>query len=303
MTAPRQVSRTAFEAFDGERWNAYVDLLAMSELAQLTPRQRVAYLAFWYDAEVQNGGHDQYFGNQESFDHAEVARALETLGAECQAGVLRRAWAFVEHAAELQPEGHEQFVRWDESFGYSRQLQELDREYAECSPELSPRLLERYLDAHESEFIEWVDAPAGAPVSSVGMTLPLLVVRPGLAFWIEDRLPAEWSATVQALREGCFRDACCYDLMGTSWRILGADFALPPSLLDRLLSWRQLPVTVTLGPPAKAAPAEILAELTRVLCSESEFCDWLNGVPEEIRRRLEAAASLPHIFAIVREVS
>ena len=161
MTAPRRVSRAAFEAFDGERWNAYVDLLAMSELAQLTPRQRVAHLAFWYDAEVQNGGHDQYFGNKESFDHAEVARALETLGAVCQAGVLRRARAFVEQAAELQPDGYEEFLRWDQSFGYSGQLLEFDGEYAECSPQLSPGLLESYLDAHESEFIEWVDPPAG----------------------------------------------------------------------------------------------------------------------------------------------
>lgn len=129
------------------------------------------------------------------------------------------------------------------------------------------------------------------------------MVRPGLAFWVEDRLPAEWSATVQALGDGCFRDASCYDLMGNSWRILDAVFALPPSLPDRQLAWRQLPVTVTLGSPTKAAPEQILAELTRVLRSESEFCDGLNVAPEEIQRRLEAAASLAHIFAIVRDVS
>ena len=72
-------------------------------------------------------------------------------------------------------------------------------------------------------------------------------MRPGLAFWLENCLPAEWSATVQAVREGSFRDASCYDLMGTSWRILAAGFASTPSLLDRLLAWRRLPVAVSVS--------------------------------------------------------
>jgi len=39
-------------------WNAFVDVLAMTEYADLTPAQRLPRLAFWYESEVQNG--DQY---------------------------------------------------------------------------------------------------------------------------------------------------------------------------------------------------------------------------------------------------
>ena len=302
MTAPRQVSRQAFEAFDGVRWNAYVDLLAMSDLAELTPLQRVAHLAFWYDSEVQNGGHDQYFANKASFDQAEVAQALETLGAVCHAGVLRRAWAFAEQAAELAPDDYREFDAWNESYGYGRQLLEFDLEYGACSPELSPPLLESYLDAHESEFIDWVDDPAAASPSGGVVTPPFLVLRPTHAFWIEDEPPTRWSATTWAAEQEYFRDARCFDLLGNSWPILGAELASQPSPWDRLRPWRRLTVTVSFGPLEKATLAQLVAGLTPVLRVDNDFCDYLKATPEEIRRRLEEATNLPDAFAIVREV-
>jgi hypothetical protein len=45
-------------------WNAYVDLLAVEDHRDLVPEQRAAYLVFWYESEVQNGGHLQYFENR-----------------------------------------------------------------------------------------------------------------------------------------------------------------------------------------------------------------------------------------------
>lgn len=44
-------------------WNAFVDLLAMEEYSAMSDLQKRACLAFWYDAEVQNGGHHQVFEN------------------------------------------------------------------------------------------------------------------------------------------------------------------------------------------------------------------------------------------------
>jgi len=45
-------------------WNAFVDVLAMEEYADLDPVQRIPHLCFWYDSELQNGGHFQYFENR-----------------------------------------------------------------------------------------------------------------------------------------------------------------------------------------------------------------------------------------------
>jgi len=156
MTEPKKISRNAFAEFDGERWNAYVELLTRSELDELTPNQRSAYLAYWYSSEVLNGGHEQYFGNKEHFNHAEVVEALMVLGAESQADILRRALAFHQRSEKLLPERYDEFVVWNEDYGYSRTLWEFDRRFYMCRPELEADLLERYLDAHEAEFIEWI---------------------------------------------------------------------------------------------------------------------------------------------------
>ena len=48
-------------------WNQFTDFLAMSDIDHLDSAQRPAYLVFWYDSEVQNGGHLQFFLNRGSF--------------------------------------------------------------------------------------------------------------------------------------------------------------------------------------------------------------------------------------------
>jgi hypothetical protein len=45
-------------------WNTFVELMVDEEFESLNDIQRVAYLCFWYDSEVQNGGHLQYFENR-----------------------------------------------------------------------------------------------------------------------------------------------------------------------------------------------------------------------------------------------
>jgi hypothetical protein len=57
MTAPRKVSRSGKDYFQGHSWNGFVDLCAIEKLEDLTPIQRRAVLVFWYMAEVINGGH------------------------------------------------------------------------------------------------------------------------------------------------------------------------------------------------------------------------------------------------------
>ena len=60
----RTVDRDAAEREPHLIWNAFVDLIAVESYEQLSPVQRMAHLAFWYDSEVQNGGHGQYFENR-----------------------------------------------------------------------------------------------------------------------------------------------------------------------------------------------------------------------------------------------
>ncbi|HBI46339.1 MAG TPA: hypothetical protein DDY78_26330 [Planctomycetales bacterium] len=72
-------------------WNAFIDLLAMEEYHDLTPKQRAAHLVFWYESEVQNGGHLQFFENRGTDQLGETIESLGLLGAVCQQEVLRDA--------------------------------------------------------------------------------------------------------------------------------------------------------------------------------------------------------------------
>jgi hypothetical protein len=43
--------------------------------------QRPAHLVFWYESEVQNGGHFQYFTNRSDHHIEETIQSLNALGA------------------------------------------------------------------------------------------------------------------------------------------------------------------------------------------------------------------------------
>jgi Domain of unknown function (DUF4375) len=60
----RKLSKSDVDAEPYCVWNAFVDLLAMEAYQDLTPEQRAAHLVFWYEHEVQNGGHLQFFENR-----------------------------------------------------------------------------------------------------------------------------------------------------------------------------------------------------------------------------------------------
>ena len=69
MVAPRSVSRKAFQESAHERWNAVMNLLALSELADLTPIQRAAHLML-----LESGpgtAPDQDCGRQPARQHAD----------------------------------------------------------------------------------------------------------------------------------------------------------------------------------------------------------------------------------------
>lgn len=121
-------------------WNAFIDLLAMEEYDDLTAVQRKAHLVFWYDSEVQNGGHGQYFDNRGVNRLAETVAALRDLGLPCHAQVLSRA-AAAEPGSEWVDALHDGFI------------DELDAEFHRCTPTVT-EALERHLGNHADEYVE-----------------------------------------------------------------------------------------------------------------------------------------------------
>ena len=156
MSEPKEVSKEAYASFDGESWNALVDVISGADHNELTPVQRMAHLVWWYSSEVLNGGHDQYFGNRKHFDHSEVIAALDSLGANCQSKILKEALIYFIKALGNMPKGYDEYLAWEQDYGYETRMSIFDEQFYECRPEIETELLENYLNANESEFIRWV---------------------------------------------------------------------------------------------------------------------------------------------------
>jgi len=125
-------------------WNAFVDLLSIEDYADLSPLQRKAHLAYWYESEVENGGHGQYFENRGTHQLAETIAALTDLDLSCHARVLSRA-------ASALPAKDPQ-SNWEEILE-EEFIEELDEAFNTCSPTIAEGL-ERHLAAHQDEYVE-----------------------------------------------------------------------------------------------------------------------------------------------------
>jgi Domain of unknown function (DUF4375) len=136
-------------------WNTFIQILTQ-DYNEMSDIQAVAHHAFWYDSEVQNGGHIQFFenvfssykDNQEVFLSA-TYEALNIVGAEHQAKIIDNAIKQYYSEIRKHPSTVEEFVELEleDEFG------KFDELYYKCSPEMN-YCLETYLQAHKDEFVQ-----------------------------------------------------------------------------------------------------------------------------------------------------
>jgi hypothetical protein len=125
-------------------WNAFVCLLSECAYEDLRPSQRPAHLAFWYDAEVQSGGHAQYITNPSGLRADETVQALRAIGADEHASLLARCLATCTQASgELAADS-------------DASLHELDAQFHSLKPSLVD-ILERHFEAHRPDFVTVAD--------------------------------------------------------------------------------------------------------------------------------------------------
>jgi hypothetical protein len=143
------IKRSDFEANHYEAWNAYIDIVAYGPPEELTETQQHAHFASWYDSELQNGGHLQYFENQGITNLNAALRGLEALEATSQRDILAQAenrWLGVQRRKILTVAEYVAKAR-------EAEFDDLDLAYYRCKPDMT-KLLEQYLAAHFAEFIE-----------------------------------------------------------------------------------------------------------------------------------------------------
>jgi hypothetical protein len=129
-------------------WNSFVSLLAEYGYEELTQEQRPAHLVFWYESEVQNGGHLQYFVNRGVEFLDETIAALEMLGATRQQQILRDAGVLFMSRKRDPIRSVDNYV----SLALEGEFNHFDQSFYECSPTLI-QCLERHLQENQSHFV------------------------------------------------------------------------------------------------------------------------------------------------------
>jgi len=145
----RILSKDLIEKEPYQKWNAFVDLLCMTEFEELNDVQKTASSIFWYNNEVENGGHMQYFLNLGSNHANHTLKALRLVKKDDYANILESALMKFNCIDLNGIEDVEDYVEeaLQDHFG------EYDDKFYEVENDLV-QTLEKYLDDFESEFIE-----------------------------------------------------------------------------------------------------------------------------------------------------
>ncbi len=149
MSGPRIcLSRSEFAAAPYLVWNAFVDIVALNEYRDLAPEQRPAHLVFWYDAEVGNGGHLQFFLNRGVEQVPETIAALRRFGAEAHAAILAEANATWVAEGIEEPEHVEDYV----AIALEGPFDGFDAAFHAATPSLHD-VLKRHLEASRDLYV------------------------------------------------------------------------------------------------------------------------------------------------------
>ncbi len=133
--------------FAVESWNAFIELLATSDASELHPSQRPAHFVFWYESEVQNGGHLQYFCNRGYPEALQAVESLRLLGAVEHADLLFAALTAWDSHSRPDLDTVDDFV----AEALSAEFAPHDQRFGQLAPLTD--VLERHLQAHQDAFL------------------------------------------------------------------------------------------------------------------------------------------------------
>jgi hypothetical protein len=151
MMNPRILKKCDVEKEPYIVWNTFINIVACGDMTEMSEIQKKASLCFWYESEVQNGGHLQYFENTSirgMTDYQAVADALKWLGAKSQSEVLLKAVAI----KETEKRGFINSVHDFVTRAKEGQYETLDTEYYRCEPDII-HLFHDMLEKYQNEFV------------------------------------------------------------------------------------------------------------------------------------------------------
>jgi hypothetical protein len=132
-------------------WNAFIDLVAIEEAANLSELQQKAKLIFLYESEVQNGGHHQYFEIYGARHIKDTINALVEFGLSSQAKILNAAAQIWESKRRTKSRTFEQFIAGALKAEFSQQ----DSAFHNCKPSIIQGL-EAHLENNKDHYVELI---------------------------------------------------------------------------------------------------------------------------------------------------
>jgi len=144
----RSLTKEEVEVEPFQVWNAFVDLLSTENYGDLSSEQRPAHLVFWYESEVQNGGHFQYFENRGAEHLAATVEALGSVGATCQQELLREAGELWLSLTRSRVQTTEEFC----DTALEDEFEAFDSRFHDCSPSVQ-ECLEAHLERYQAFFV------------------------------------------------------------------------------------------------------------------------------------------------------
>ncbi|MBS3990660.1 MAG: DUF4375 domain-containing protein [Erysipelothrix sp.] len=116
---------------EATRWNKFIFEVCNREIPSLSITQRSAVLAFWYDAEMNNGGHSGYFDCYSDIHPDDLVDALNAINAS----------AFAENFIEA--------IKW----GIKDDYEKTDNTFYQLMTSLSDFLME-YVELHKDDIFD-----------------------------------------------------------------------------------------------------------------------------------------------------
>ncbi len=126
-----------------------IDLICLNEYEDLSHNQQKAQLLLFYDNEVCNGGHLQYFHNQGTSKNLELNYALKEIGADCQQKIFASACERIKANPIQQVNSLEQY----HELSIEQDFEDLDMAYYKCESQIGFKLLPLFVETHFEDFV------------------------------------------------------------------------------------------------------------------------------------------------------
>ncbi len=156
MINPFEITHRQLQEDPHLLWRTFIQFLSKADTTLMNDVQMAAQLPFWYDSDIQKGGHLRYFENnfQKMGDKLDVLimatlDALKILRADPQAEILARAADCYFSKARSHTPDHDELHQ----MALEGEFEKLDLEYHDSSPSMKD-LLENYLKNNTASFVK-----------------------------------------------------------------------------------------------------------------------------------------------------